>query len=332
MLRRQIMWALVLLGVLALPALAQDTIGPGDTVSGEANAVVSYNIDLEEGQSVSIAAESEDFDTYLVLLNSSGEEVAYDDDGGGGRNSRLNFVAPATDTYTINLRAFAGDPSGSYTLSVESLSISEMAYGESVTFEPDGSQSYFLAFQGSAGDVINLYAESEQDTRVVLADTQGQEIISDDDRGLGLNPYIRRYRLEETGMYQIVLETLFDDPLESPVTVTLEQTEPLLVGADGVEFVLGEVTEVEVLEFEALANTTYRIDFTFSDTEAYSQIEAVEADEMFFARVRATYSGVSEGQFVFTPEAAGRIRVVVQSSEGFRGLMNEVTISVRPVE
>ena len=63
------------------------------------------------------------FDTYLYLLNSSGQIIAEDDDGGGGTNSRIPatsgfFTLPASGTYTIRTSAYFTGVTGSYSVTL----------------------------------------------------------------------------------------------------------------------------------------------------------------------------------------------------------------------
>jgi serine protease Do len=70
------------------------------------------------GDRVEIDMTSEDFDTYLVLVGPSGDEVAQDDDGGTDLNSSLITRLPQNGEYTIWAGSFSGDATGSYNLSL----------------------------------------------------------------------------------------------------------------------------------------------------------------------------------------------------------------------
>ena len=76
------------------------------------------------GQRVTIRMASDEFDTYLILLNPNGQVVAEDDDSGAALNSEISSFAPTVSgAYTIEATAFASGESeprpglGSYTLS-----------------------------------------------------------------------------------------------------------------------------------------------------------------------------------------------------------------------
>src|SRR5688572_2722527 len=80
-----------------------------------------YTIQGRAGQRLSVAMESEDFDTYLRLgrLGDGGfEELASDDDGADdGTNSRLRYTLPDDGEYVVQATSF-GEGTGAYTLSL----------------------------------------------------------------------------------------------------------------------------------------------------------------------------------------------------------------------
>ena len=78
----------------SLPAFAQSTIAIGDTVSGtldgseevdpNRNAFADYyTLSGNAGSQVEITMQSDVFDTYLYLLDGTGEIIGYDDDSAG---------------------------------------------------------------------------------------------------------------------------------------------------------------------------------------------------------------------------------------------------------
>ncbi|MBA4185798.1 MAG: VCBS repeat-containing protein [Acidobacteria bacterium] len=82
-----------------------------------------YTFSGTSGQRISIAQNSTNFDTYLYLINSSGQIITEDDDGGGGTNSRIPatsgfFTLPATGTYSIWASSFFANQTGTYTVSL----------------------------------------------------------------------------------------------------------------------------------------------------------------------------------------------------------------------
>lgn len=88
----------------------------GDTFSGSLQAVGNTDwvaLNLTAGQSVNIAMNSSEIDTFLYLYNSSGNLITFDDDGGPGLNSLLEFTATTTGTYYVVANSFGNNDIGS---------------------------------------------------------------------------------------------------------------------------------------------------------------------------------------------------------------------------
>lgn len=77
-----------------------------------------FSLDLQQGQTITIAMDSDDFDSYIELAGPSGQYWD-DDDGGGNLNSLLTITAPETGTYELTARAFGFSAVGYYTLSID---------------------------------------------------------------------------------------------------------------------------------------------------------------------------------------------------------------------
>ena len=134
----------LLLGVLlagtALPAAAQGTIRPGQTVRGELSSSdpmldddTHYDIWRFRGQAghvYGVTLRSDDFDAYLAVGSTAGgecEDCESDDDEGGGTDSRVEFRADADGTYEIRANSLMGGETGAYTVELEDLGEGEEA-------------------------------------------------------------------------------------------------------------------------------------------------------------------------------------------------------------
>jgi hypothetical protein len=325
---------LALVAVLTLlwssvQVLAQTSIGIGDTVTGTAPDTVDYTLDLEEGQTVSIALESEDFDTLIEVRDSSDAVIESDDDGGEGLNSLLLFEAPAADTYTLTVSSFGGSPGGEYTLSVTESDIEAefdggtLAAGEPVTIESPGAPVIRFEFDGTQGMVVNLFAESSDDTFITVDDPFGEQIARDDDSGGSLNPYIRRLLLPSDGTYQVNIEDFSDEPIMNPVTVTLEETEPLeILDADPVTISLTN-SAVEAINLDASAGQAYRLTLMDMDENSLS-LDVIQQERNIASSFT---SGMSEMSVVFTTPEDGLTRIMIDLA-----LNAEFTVSLETVE
>ena len=80
-----------------------------------------YRIDMSAGTSYTFTTSLSvggGNDTFLYLLNSALQVVAFDDDNGDGNHSLLSFQPPAAGTYYLRLRAYTVGSSGTCRLSV----------------------------------------------------------------------------------------------------------------------------------------------------------------------------------------------------------------------
>ena len=78
-----------------------------------------YNVHTFEGKAgeqITIDLTSNEFDSYLILLDPEGKKIAEDDDGGSGNNARIIVTLPTSGTYTIIAFAHTGE-TGNHTLS-----------------------------------------------------------------------------------------------------------------------------------------------------------------------------------------------------------------------
>jgi hypothetical protein len=110
------------------------TTGPGngfdhvhrfDVVVTQDPTADRYAIELQADEAITFstptpfddaaASPLNDLDPTLILFDVAGEVVASDADGLDGRNARLEFVAPTSGLYTVEIRAESG--SGAYLLS-----------------------------------------------------------------------------------------------------------------------------------------------------------------------------------------------------------------------
>lgn len=102
------------------------SIAIGGTINDSLEVVGDHDwirLDLTAGQSISIslsgAGTSPLADSYLILRDAAGNQVAFDDDGGPvGYDSLLNFVATSSGTYYIDVGAYNNQYAGTYQLSV----------------------------------------------------------------------------------------------------------------------------------------------------------------------------------------------------------------------
>lgn len=191
------------------------TIGQAVTgaLTDEARSA-AYTLEGRAGDIVSISLISNDFDAFLRVLDPSGLELAHDDDSGSGLNALIALLhLPADGLYTIMAESLGGD-TGGYTLEVSAAAVRPVEYGqtvESALLPGEGAAIYH--FQGQAGDVITISAESSAfDAYLSLLQPGAANLplAEDDDSGGSRNALIGPYTLADAGDYFIVVRS-YDD-------------------------------------------------------------------------------------------------------------------------
>ena len=103
------------------------SIATGDTVLQTDNSLYdAYPFKAAEGMTITATMTSTEFDTYLHLIDSQGNQIAQNDDdatmgagpGGAQTNSKIVFTAPSTGDYQIYANAFRAGETGNYTLTI----------------------------------------------------------------------------------------------------------------------------------------------------------------------------------------------------------------------
>ena len=136
------------------------------------------------------------FDTVLVLYGPDGGYLVEDDDSGDSGASRLEWVAPSSDTYYIEVSGFSGTL-GTYQLSLSDLGAqspddhgddrsgaTRIRDGEFLDgdIERDGDRDFFF-FSTERGREYRIETHLGFDTVLVLYGPGGGYLVEDDDSG-----------------------------------------------------------------------------------------------------------------------------------------------------
>ncbi|MFC5343300.1 PPC domain-containing protein [Brevundimonas staleyi] len=225
----------------APPPLAAQPIAFGQTIEGSLDEsdggnqfgqrADAYSFSATAGQRIVVNMGSDAFDTYLELFSDdeAGGRSALDsdDDGAGqGTNSRLTYTIQSDGNYVIEARAFSGEGSGAYTLSLEeapplpapvALSFGATVQGEIVAEDPrDDENRGFDAysFTGTAGNRVQLTMRSgDFDTYLQIGSPEGEfYALASDDDGLGEGTDSRlNYILPNDGEFIVRASPLYAD-------------------------------------------------------------------------------------------------------------------------
>lgn len=93
-------------------------LGEDSETLGDDSYYNPHTFITEAGQSLVIEMVSEEFDTYLLLLDAEGNEIARNDDGENGTNAQIAITIPATGEYTIWANSYAAGETGAYTITI----------------------------------------------------------------------------------------------------------------------------------------------------------------------------------------------------------------------
>jgi hypothetical protein len=124
------MFALLSLAVIGLtiaPNLAQAGVNVDGVLSRSTPISQVYrpgchhrivDVTLYAGTTYTIDLASDDFDSYLLLLDRNGNILAEDDDSGGGLDARIVYRPRVSGTYQIVVTTYRAGERGAYSLTV----------------------------------------------------------------------------------------------------------------------------------------------------------------------------------------------------------------------
>lgn len=204
------------------------------------------------GDSVVITLMSSDFDSYLILLGTSGFEIGRDDDGAGNLNSRIGpFILPETGTYTINASSFSRNSTGRFTLSLDRVETQTIEFDEKIAVEFDGSaNTVYFVFEADAGDVIDVIVEGDVDTNLSVFDPYNYRIAFDENSGGRFNPEILDLALNVSGTYSIAL-TVTQPGSAGSVELMLERAEVPMLNDGPITLTFSDSQYTSVVRYEA---------------------------------------------------------------------------------
>jgi hypothetical protein len=201
----------------------------GDSVYNEITDMtpqVYYSFRAARGDILSVRMQrvSGDLDPFVQVVNAFGLVIGENDEviGSGSLDAHITALAiPDDGMYAIVASRFgqaAGRSRGSFVLTLETAAQSGL--GASAEFAlpltigvptegeiSDARSALFYSFEGRRDEIISITMSrvgGELDTFVALADSNLQELISDDDGGGGQNSAIRDFVLPADGIYTVI--------------------------------------------------------------------------------------------------------------------------------
>ena len=144
----------------------EGTLETGDQTFEDGSLFDVYPFEAEAGQTITIRMTSDEFDTYLILIDADGQTVGENDDSTlVDTNSTLTLLLPDKGTYRIIAVAFSNTEQGRYRLTVAAASNSEMQQAEANRLFDQGFQQYetseFQAALQSWQQALELYQSTD---------------------------------------------------------------------------------------------------------------------------------------------------------------------------
>ena len=167
---------------------------PGDFTLEDGSLYDRYEFEGEAGQGVVIQATSDEFDTYLLLRDASGQSLAENDDWNGEQNSIIGYVLPETGTYQVWVNAYSADGQGSYGVAIDAVGANHQVVQEAHA-DRLNSQGEDLYYRAQYREALELFEQSLA-IRREIGDRRGE--------GVSLNNIGRIY--DSLGEYPKALE------------------------------------------------------------------------------------------------------------------------------
>ncbi|MCH7975681.1 MAG: caspase family protein [Bacteroidetes bacterium] len=216
--------------LLTSTACSQDGTHRGSLESGDPTLqngeyYDAYPVEVQAGQWVEVDLQSDDFDTYVVLLAPSGTNEQNDDFEGSTKRSMLRMQATESGTWQVYATSYAGGETGRYSLSIhvggegdtgDAALVS--AQGSGARFESgrleagdseltSGEYNDEYIVQGLAGEqlVLDLHS-SDFDPYLILIQPDGEQVENDDHDG-DLTRSMITATLPADGAYRVLVTT-----------------------------------------------------------------------------------------------------------------------------
>lgn len=223
--------------VAAGPRVERGSLAPGDQTLSSGEYADGYEFEGRPGQRARLDVSSSEFDTYLMLIDPTGQQTENDDFEGIAGHSVIETDITEAGRYRVVVTSYEVGETGSYELRMEfgggdtgatrQRDVVALEIGQSTSgrLEPGdqqlGSGEYgdLYVFEGATGQAVSIdMSSTEFDTYLQLQTPGGEKIDNDDYEGRSdsrIDVTLRengRYRIlttsygpGETGGYQLTL-------------------------------------------------------------------------------------------------------------------------------
>jgi serralysin len=193
--------------------LTTSSIAPNTVRSGFINSTADqdfFRINLVAGQSYIFDVDGISLsDPTLTLRNSAGTQLVFNDDGGPGLDSRIQFRAPTSGTFFLDVGGF-NTSTGSYNLKariddvaddIETTNTIGLDFQVAAVINSAADQDFFrVNLQAGRTYSFDVDGIGLSDTTLALRNSLGTQLVFDDDGGPGLDSHIQ-FRAPTSGTF-----------------------------------------------------------------------------------------------------------------------------------
>ena len=298
-------------------ALAEESTDTADM------SVAYYELTgLNVGDTVAATLSSQDFDTYLTLIATTeegGEVILENDDFDGSYSeSQVAFTAQeGVSGYIIEVRSYAGEGSGAYSLTVEaseapsadleffaaypaeftgeasnSIAVGETAEGELQASEAAVLADYFELTGLNAGDEVTINLTSiDFDTYLYIIDATNESYVAENDDFEGSYETSQVSFTAQEGVTYLVKATSFDGSGEGAYDLTINSSATEMEAAGEEETGLYAEEDIEELSPEDMLELVPSFAEVLNLTGIVPQALLVLADHLGYSEGHTAIEG-----------------------------------------
>ena len=201
-----------------------------------------WEFDGRQNQNIMLEMRSTDFDAYLELRDADGNVIAENDDGGDGTNALISARLPRNGRYRVIARSYGErEATGFYELTLTNIGdvaaphqVVALTEGQTVFGRLEagdsviGDSTFADVFTFRAprdGDVTIDLRSSEFDAYLIVQDTEGTTLATDDDSGDGTDARVAM-RMQRGTTYRILANSYGEDRQSGTYRITLRYAQP----------------------------------------------------------------------------------------------------------
>ncbi len=264
-------------------------IAVGQTVTGDLPRGSAEQWQFEGARGDVIVAElhSDEFDTYLELLDPDGLPIASNDDLEGS-DSGITYELDRAGNYALVVHSYSVGQ-GTYTLTFLTKAAITLVYGQSQEGAlRDGFPDEWY-FEGQVSDIVTISLTTSLSPQLQVLNPEGTDVTPEDEDST--NNVKLQLRLIQNGTYTIRLRDRNSDISEYQLALTELDLTPqgILVYGDSIEERL-DVGTYDRWEFEGRIGDEVIINMTSADVDPYLELysgigeKLVENDDVGFDR------------------------------------------------